>query len=203
MTDAGPPQGSEEQIDDTAGLADHPLTALRLAKHQAILDTEGYPYRFERSDLAAELHAAHDELAPGVETGTTATVAGRLRNIRRMGKLMFGVLVDGSGTIQLFVDRQVLGDDGFDQFDDLDHGDWIGATGEIITTKRGELSVRISEFTLLAKALRPLPDKWHGLQDVEQRSRHRYVDLMANDSSRDLALTRTRIVSEMRRHYNK
>ena len=204
MSDDEPPRedGSEDDpVDDAAGLAEHPLTALRLAKHEAILAGGGYPYRFERSVLAAELHEAHSALGPASETDELVTVAGRLRSIRRMGKLTFGVLVDTSGSIQLFVDNKRLGDDEFGRFDDLDPGDWIGASGEVMTTRRGELSVRIDSFTLLAKSLRPLPDKWHGLKDVEQRSRHRYIDLIANKSSRDVAYTRSRIVSELRRQF--
>ena len=200
MTDAAPPPEGEDPIDE-AGLAEHPLTARRLEKHQATLAGDGYPYRFERTALAADLHEQFADLEPGMETGETVTVAGRLRTVRRMGKLMFGVLIDGSGSIQLFVDRKALGDEEFDRFDELDHGDWIGASGEVMTTRRGELSIRIAGFTLLSKSLRPLPDKWHGLQDVEQRSRRRYVDLMANESSRKTAHARARIVSEMRRQF--
>ncbi len=190
-----------EALDDRVDLADHPLTALRLAKHQATLDGPGYPYRFERSHLAGELRDAHRDLEPGAETGRTVTVAGRLRNIRAMGKLTFAVLSDVSGTIQLFVDKRVLGDAGFAAFSDLDMGDWIGATGEVVVTRKGELSVRIGSFELLAKALRPLPDKFHGLTDVEARSRQRYVDLMVNQEARAVALARAKVVSLFRREF--
>ena len=110
-------------------------------------------------------------------------------------------LQDVSGRIQLFVSASVLGAEGFDDFLNLDAGDWIGATGEIIATKKGELSVRVSSVSLLAKALRPLPEKWHGLKDVEARSRRRYVDLMVNNDSMNTALVRARVVSELRRQF--
>lgn len=191
----------DKVVDDRIDLADHPLTALRLAKHQTTLDGSGYPYRFERSHLAGELHSIFADLEPGVETGQTVTVAGRIRNLRAMGKLTFAVLSDVSGTIQLFVDKRGLGEDSFAAFSDLDMGDWIGATGEVIATRKGELSVRINAFELLAKALRPLPDKFHGLTDIEARSRQRYVDLMVNQEARDVALARAKVVSLFRREF--
>ena len=202
MTDAGSPdEPLDQSLDDRVDLADHPLTALRLAKHQRTLDGAGYPYRFDRSHLAGELHGTYGDLEPGAETGQTVTVAGRIRNLRAMGKLTFAVLSDVSSAVQLFVDKRVLGDDGFVAFADLDIGDWIGASGEVIVTRKGELSVRISSFELLAKALRPLPDKFHGLTDIEARSRLRYVDLMVNQEARDVALARARIVSLFRREF--
>jgi len=190
--------------DDTmAGLPGHddPLIAARVAKHQRVLSQGGYPSRFERTDTAAELHERYPDIDPGSETGVETTVAGRLMNVRDMGRLAFGVVQDVSGRIQLFVSKAVLGDEGFEEFLDLDSGDWVGATGEIIVTKKGELSVRVSSFTLLAKAMRPLPDKWHGLKDVEARSRQRYVDLMANEESMKTALVRAKVVSELRRQF--
>ena len=180
---------------------DDPLVAARIAKHLEALEAGGYPYRFDRSDLAQDLHERFDDIDPGTETGVEVTVAGRLMNVRDMGRLAFGVLQDVSGRIQLFVSKAVLGDEEFARFLDLDSGDWIGASGEVMVTKKGELSVRISSFVLLSKALRPLPDKWHGLKDVEARSRQRYVDLMVNEESRKTALVRAKVVSELRRQF--
>lgn len=190
-------------MSDETAAHDDPLVAARIAKHEEVLRSGGYPYRFDRTDLAAALAERHDALEPGAETGEMSTVAGRLMNVREMGKLAFGVLQDVSGRIQLFVSRRVLGDDEFERFLALDAGDWIGATGEVITTKKGELSVRVESFTLLTKSLRPLPEKWHGLKDVETRSRRRYVDLMVNDHARETALARATIVSELRRQFEK
>ena len=180
---------------------DDPLVAARIAKHEETLRSGGYPYRFERTDLAAALARRYPDLEPGSKTGDTVTVAGRLMNMREMGKLIFAVLQDVSGRIQLFVAKDALGDDEFERFLALDGGDWIGASGEVITTKKGELSVAVEAFTLLTKSLRPLPEKWHGLKDVEARSRRRYVDLMVNEHARKTALARAAIVSELRRQF--
>lgn len=177
------------------------LIATRRSKHEAVLAAGGYPHRFERSDLAAELHERYADLAPGSETDDRVTVAGRLMLHRSFGKLQFGTLTDSTGTIQLFVERNAAGDDNFELFADLDMGDWVGAGGVVMTTKRGELSVRVDSLSLLQKALRPLPDKWHGLVDIETRSRQRYVDLMVNPEARQVAMTRARIVSELRRQF--
>ncbi|MGI9643379.1 MAG: lysine--tRNA ligase [Acidimicrobiia bacterium] len=199
MTDTSEP--TEQTTSEIANLEDDPLTRERLAKYRKVLEEGGFPYAFERSSTAAELHAEFADLEPGAETGNVATVAGRLMNTREMGKLAFGVLSDATGKIQLFVDKRKLGDDSFAGFLDLDAGDWIGATGEVITSKRGELSVRIDSFSLLQKSLRPMPDKWHGLKDIEARSRHRYIDLLANEEARATAIARARIISELRRQF--
>jgi len=190
-----------QQADDLDSLESNSLTRERLAKYRKVMQDGGFPYAFSRTDTAAELIERFPDLEPGELTGQTATIAGRLMNTREMGKLIFAPVVDVSGTLQLFVDRRTLGDESFDAFRELDAGDWIGATGEVIVTKRGELSVRISEFVLLQKSLRPMPDKWHGLKDVEQRSRRRYLDLLANKDARSVAITRARIVSELRRQF--
>lgn len=170
-------------------------------KHEAVLAAGGYPHRFERTHLADELHAKYGDLGPGTETGDEVTVAGRLMLHRSFGKLQFGTLQDVSGTIQLFVEKETAGSEIADHFAELDLGDWVGASGVVMTTRRGELSVKVDSLDLLQKALRPLPDKWHGLVDVETRSRQRYVDLMVNPEARDTAITRARVVSELRRQF--
>jgi lysyl-tRNA synthetase class 2 len=189
--------------DDSDSLGSNALTRKRLAKYRKVMEDGGFPYAFQRTDTAAGLAERFPNLEPGASTGETATIAGRLMNTREMGKLIFAPVADVSGTLQLFVDKATLGDVAFAAFRDLDAGDWIGATGEVIATKRGELSVRISKFELLQKSLRPLPDKWHGLKDVEQRSRRRYLDLLANVDARNVALTRAKIVSELRRQFER
>lgn len=204
MSDTGPRASGDEAPGhghEIVPLADHPLTAGRLEKHLARLEGDGYPYRFERTALATELLDRYAGLDPGSVTGEDVAVAGRMMLVRSFGKLIFATLRDGSGTVQLFVDLTVLGEEEFTRFGELELGDWVGASGEVITTKRGELSVRVDAFTLLQPSLRPLPDKWHGLKDVEQRSRHRYVDLMVNEEARRTALTRARVVSELRRQF--
>jgi lysyl-tRNA synthetase class 2 len=187
--------------DEAAGLGDHPLTAALLEKHERNLRSGGYPYSFERTARARTLHSEFAELAAGEETDVEVRIAGRVMNLRRMGRLTFGVLQDGEVAIQLFVDSKTLGSTGFARFDDLDAGDWVGVVGTVMRTKKGELSVRVRYHTLLAKALRPLPDKWHGLRDVETRSRRRYIDLMVNEEARATAHARSRIVSELRRQF--
>ena len=192
-----------EEISDDVGLAAHPITARRLEKLDEIRSAgeEPFAYRFDRTALAADLHAEFADLEPGAETGKEVAVAGRILNVRSFGKLMFPVLLDVSGRIQLFVAKNTLGAEEFDRFAGVDSGDWIGAVGEVIATKKGELSVRVSSWVLLSKSLRPLPEKWHGLKDVERRYRQRYLDLIGNDEARHIALTRTRIVAELRRQF--
>jgi lysyl-tRNA synthetase class 2 len=161
---------------------------------------DALPYRYERTHTSAQIRERWGGLAPGTETGEPVIVAGRLMNVRHMGKLAFGVLQDGDGRIQLFVDQETAGG-GFAGFLDLDAGAWIGAEGTVVTTKKGELSVRVSGFTLLAAALVPLPDKWHGVKDIEVRSRQRYVDLMVNEHSMWVARTRSAAVAALRRAF--
>ncbi|MDF2729988.1 MAG: lysyl-tRNA synthetase, partial [Acidimicrobiia bacterium] len=120
---------------------------------------------------------------------------------RSFGKLQFGTLQDDTGTIQLFVDRSTIGDEKADAFAHADLGDWIGATGTVMTTRKGELSVRMDDYVILQKSLHPLPEKWHGLQDIELRSRRRYLDLMVNDEARRVARARAVVVSELRRQF--
>jgi lysyl-tRNA synthetase class 2 len=160
--------------------------ARRLAKLDTLraAGVDPYPVRFDRDRTIAELHAEYGALEAGAETGDVVRVAGRLLLIRRQGKLTFATMRDGTGSVQLFVSRAVIGDEQHAAFDDLDLGDWIGAEGTVMKTKKGELSVKVTNFTMLGKALRPLPDKWHGLADIDTRFRQRYVDLIANDDAR-------------------
>lgn len=181
------------------GATEDQLIAARREKHDA--QTTRYPYRFDRTDLASDLVERFGDLEPAEETEQRVTVAGRLMLSRSFGRLQFGTLKDVSGTIQLFVDSGTAGAEIAEAFADLDLGDWVGASGTVMTTKRGELSVRVDDLTLLQKSLRPLPDKWHGLADVEQRSRRRYLDLMVNEEATEVALKRAWIVSELRRQF--
>ncbi|MEE3251769.1 MAG: amino acid--tRNA ligase-related protein, partial [Actinomycetota bacterium] len=157
----------------------------------------GIPYRFEPTADAAGLHAAHGDLEPGAETGIEVTVAGRLMLRRDQGKLFFGVLQDATGRIQLFAPQMTTPD--FDGFTGLHLGDWVGVTGEVIATRRGELSVRVGSWVRLAEARRPFPDKWHGITDTDTRYRQRYVDLWVTDEAREAFVLRSRAISLMRR----
>jgi lysyl-tRNA synthetase class 2 len=130
--------------------------------------------------------------------GRKVAVAGRVTAHRDMGKSMFIDVRDQSGRIQVYAQKNVLGDEQFDIFRHLDLGDFIGATGTLFTTKTGEVSIRLTSFVILAKALRPPPEKWHGLSDTEIRYRQRYLDLIANVEVKDVFLKRSQIVWEIR-----
>ena len=168
--------------EDTGGAAEQPLRP---------------PYRVDVTDRAADLQAAHDKLADGESSGVTATVAGRVMLLRAMGRLTFATLRDSSGAIQLMATAK--GTEGFERLSHLTLGDWIVATGEVIRTKKGELSVQVATWDLLAEARRGFGDKWRGITDTDLRYRQRYADLWANESSRDTFLARSRIMSATRR----
>jgi lysyl-tRNA synthetase class 2 len=155
------------------------------------------PYRFEVTASVGEVIAAHPEVESGTETADIVTVAGRLMLRRDQGKLAFGVLQDASGRIQLFATAKSTPD--FEKFTGLSLGDWIGVTGVVMATKRGELSVRVDEWVVLAHSRRPFPDKWHGISDPDVRYRQRYVDLWVSERARETLMMRSRIVSNLRR----
>ena len=155
------------------------------------------PYRYEVTRSAASLHDEFASLEPGVETGTTVSVAGRIMLRRAQGKLAFATLADSTGRLQLFAPAATT--PRFDQFCALSIGDWVGVAGEVMTTRRGELSVQVADWVVLAATRRSFPDKWHGLADVDTRYRQRYVDLWASDDARATALARSRTVSLTRR----
>jgi lysyl-tRNA synthetase class 2 len=158
-----------------------------------------YPVRFDRDRTLAELRDQFAELQPGEETDVDVSVAGRIILLRRQGKLTFATIRDRDGSVQLFVSRGVVGDGAHEAFNRLDLGDWVGVHGSVMTTRKGELSVKVTRFELLAKALRPLPDKWHGLTDVDTRFRQRYVDLIVNDDARRVFAIRSAAITEIRR----
>jgi lysyl-tRNA synthetase class 2 len=155
------------------------------------------PYRYEPTHTAAAIAEEWGAIDDGGETGATVTVAGRLMLKRHQGKLAFGVVQDSSGRIQVFAPSATTPD--FEGFTKLSIGDWIGVTGEVMKTKRGELSVKPSSWTLLAEARRPFPDKWHGIADVDTRFRQRYVDLWVTDEARSALTMRSKIMSLARR----
>ncbi|HUQ63328.1 MAG TPA: lysine--tRNA ligase [Acidimicrobiales bacterium] len=173
-------------------------------------EDQGVPYRFERTAEAAALQSQYDDLEPGSHTGDKVSVAGRLMLRRVQGKVAFGTLADSSGRIQLFANAETT--PRFDEaraagngqsFCELNLGDWIGVRGEVMTTRRGELSVMVEEWVRLAEARRQFPDKWHGLADVDTRYRQRYVDLWVTDEARRAALDRSRMVSLARRWFER
>src|SRR5204863_9134940 len=125
-------------------------------------------------------------------------LAGRLVSLRGHGKAGFAHLLDGSGKIQLYFREDALGESSFRRYELLDVGDWIGVEGPLFRTRTGEITVRVEGFELLAKSLRPLPEKWHGLRDPETRFRQRYADLFMNLPVRETFRRRARLVSAMR-----
>jgi lysyl-tRNA synthetase, class II len=177
---------------------DDPLRAVRLGKLEALreLGVDPYPVAFARTDEAAALEARYTDLPAGAETGDTVRVAGRIRAMRNSG--MFIDLNDASGKIQVFGHKDFLSGDGMATLKLLDIGDVIGVEGQVRRTPRGELTVNATSIAVLAKALRPLPEKFHGLADIELRYRQRYVDLIVNEQSRETLRRRSRIVAEMR-----
>ncbi len=158
-----------------------------------------FPHAYPGVAPIADVKAPHADLADGEETEDRARVAGRLAARRGQGKAAFLDVVDRSGRIQLMARVDVLGDEAMARLLDLDLGDLIGADGTVFRTRRGELSLRIAGFALLAKSLRPPPDKHHGLADVETRHRHRELDLMASEETREVFIKRARIIAAIRR----
>jgi lysyl-tRNA synthetase class 2 len=154
------------------------------------------PYRFDQTAAASEVVARWSGLAAGEESGDEVSVAGRVMLSRPQGKLAFAELRDSSGAVQLFALDAVTRD--FDAFSRLRLGDWIGATGQVVRTRRGELSVKVADWVLLAQARRPFGDKWRGVTDVETRFRQREVDLWTNPDSRNTLLLRSQLVRRMR-----
>jgi lysyl-tRNA synthetase, class II len=155
------------------------------------------PYRVEVSDRAADLQVAHADLPDGAGTGVTATVGGRVMLLRDMGRLAFATLRDSSGQIQLMATAK--GTEDYKRLTGLNLGDWIVATGEVIRSNKGELSVRVERWEQLAEARRGFGDKWHGITDTDLRYRQRYADLWANESSRAVFQARSRIMTLTRR----
>jgi lysyl-tRNA synthetase, class II len=158
-----------------------------------------FPHQFGGVTAIAEIHAAHDGLEPGEETDSSYRIAGRLAARRGHGGAAFLDVVDRSGKLQVHAQRDVLGEEAFETLTHLDLGDVIGVDGTAFKSRRGELSLRASGWTLLAKSLRAPPDKFHGLEDVETRYRHRDVDLLANDEIRELFMLRSKVVRAVRR----
>ncbi len=161
---------------------------------------EAFALRFDPQASLAGVRERYPDLAPGSETGERVRVAGRIVLLRRHGKLTFATLRDGSADLQLFLTEASMGD-AYGLLDDLDLGDIIGAEGEIISTKRGELSIRADRLTLLTKALRPLPEKWHGISDPDLQQRQRYLQLATSLGSREtLVRSRAEVLRAIRSH---
>ncbi len=178
-----------------------------LAARRAKLDRlradgiDPFPHAFAGVEPIASVRAAHEGLAAGEETETRHRVAGRLAARRGQGKMAFLDLVDRSGRLQVQARLDVLGEEAHERLlRDTDLGDLLGVDGRAFSSRRGELSIAIESYAILAKSLRPPPEKHHGLQDVETRYRRRELDLIANEDTRELFVTRAKVISAVRRH---
>ena len=173
------------------------LLRIRREKLKELQDAGADPFqqvRFERTNYTTDIRDKFDEME-----GKTVRLAGRMMSKRIMGKASFADLSDRYGRLQLYIKRDALGDEAYKGFKKLDIGDLIGIQGEVFRTQKGEISVAVSELTLLSKNLIPLPEKWHGLKDTDMRYRQRYVDLIINPEVRDVFEKRSAIVREIRR----
>ncbi len=188
-----PPRDQEQDISQQAAVRRQKLADLRAAGHDPFTITR-YPQDAYSQDLKAE----YADLPAEAETGRIVHLAGRMMSKRVMGKASFAHLRDGKGDIQIFARRDVMGDEPYAAFKKLDIGDVIGCKGEVFRTKAGELSVRVSEVTLLAKSLLPMPEKFHGLTDREARYRQRYLDLIVKPDVKETFVKRSRILRELR-----
>ncbi|HRE01409.1 MAG TPA: OB-fold nucleic acid binding domain-containing protein, partial [Ilumatobacteraceae bacterium] len=192
------------ETDDASEVASGSGLAAERAKRLAKLDAmreagiEPYPYRFDRTHTLAEVRAAHGEIEAGAETDAEVRLAGRMMLRRDTGKLVFAQLRDRTDQLQLFISKAVVGDDTFATVGELDLGDWIGVEGTVMKTRTGELSIKVRSIVLLAKAVRPMPDKWKGLTDTDTRFRQRYTDLIVNDEARRAFEIRHAIIASFR-----
>ena len=204
MLDKNDPAARTQAVPAPVPQDENQIIAERRAKLGALrANGNAFPNDFRRDALAAELHQAHDaqsneELEP---LKRTVAVAGRMMLKRVMGKASFATIQDMSGRIQLYVTTDFIGADEHDAFKHWDLGDIVGASGRLFKTKTGELSVKVSAIRLLAKALRPLPEKFHGLSDQEQKYRQRHVDLITNQASREVFVRRSQIVQAIREFF--
>jgi lysyl-tRNA synthetase class 2 len=165
--------------------------------------TDPYPHRFDRTKTLGEIRDEFGDLEADVDTDVGVSIAGRIMLMRGHGKLIFATIRDRADSLQLFVSQGEIGEERHHEFAELfDMGDWIGVKGTVMTSKRGELSVKVADFELLAKALRPLPDKWKGLADVDTRYRQRYVDLIVNEEARRVFDVRFKAMSAIRAFFH-
>ena len=180
----------------------HELMRVRREKMDAFraMGIAPFGHRFEVTDYAADLQEKYAYLAED-EEGGEVRIAGRLMAIRGHGKASFSTLNDRTGNIQVYFKLDVLGEQKYkEEFKRLDLGDIIGIRGIVFKTRRGEVTVRIEDFDLLSKSLRPLPEKFHGLKDVDTRYRQRYLDLMVKHEVRETFRKRTKIIKSIRRY---
>ncbi|MBE6996039.1 MAG: lysine--tRNA ligase, partial [Ruminococcaceae bacterium] len=196
MSEQKNPQVQPEQdLSQQAAVRRQKLAEMKAAGNDPFIIT-----KFHQDAFSADLKAEFADLPAESETGKVVSLAGRMMSKRIMGKASFSHLRDDRGDIQIFLKRDILGDEAYAAYKKLDIGDIIGVKGEVFRTKMGELSVRVSELTLLSKSLLPLPEKFHGLQDKELRYRQRYVDLIMNPDVRRNFVVRSKFIKFMRKY---
>jgi lysyl-tRNA synthetase class 2 len=185
------------------GKTEAALIAARRENLAALRSRDKDPFAQRRCEVDAtadELAARYGFLVPGQDASAEGwSLAGRLLSKRTMGKTVFADLADRTGRLQIYIRKQDVGDEAFADWADLDRGDLLGVRGYMFRSKMGELTLHVTSFVAIGKALMPLPDKWHGLQDVEKRYRQRYVDMIVNPDVRDTMIMRSRLIAEMRR----
>ncbi|MCX7995601.1 MAG: lysine--tRNA ligase [candidate division WOR-3 bacterium] len=171
---------------------------LKKLKRLRELKINPYPYRFDRSHTFSRIKNDFEELS---RSQTIIKTAGRIITIRRHGKTIFATLNDENEKMQIYLRKADLGE-GFEVFENFDIGDFIGVEGKVFKTRTGEITVHVEKFTLLTKSLRPLPEKWHGLRDIEIRYRKRYLDLIANQEVREIFRKRSKIIKLLRNFFD-
>ena len=174
---------------------------LRLEKIQYFLehDKDSFPTEFPAASKIQEVINKHSDLSEAEHSGVEVQIHGRILNGRSFGKLSFYDLVDNSGRIQLLVDSKTLSDEENLFFSKYDSGDIVGVKGEVMKTKKGELSIKVSTSTILSKSLRTLPEKWHGLKDKETRFRQRYLDFIVNPDAKQTIEARSKVINSIRK----
>ena len=192
MSEQNNPQ-IEPQLDENQ------IIALRREKlHNIRKERNAYPNDFKRDSFAADLHTQYGEISKEeLDPGIPVKVAGRMMLKRQMGKASFATIQDVTGQIQLYLNNKGVSQEVLDDFNHWDLGDIVGAEGTLFKTNHGELTVRVSDIRLLSKSLRPLPDKHRGLSDQETKYRQRYVDLIANEESRNTFIKRSQIIQSV------
>ncbi|MFH0808673.1 MAG: lysine--tRNA ligase [archaeon] len=182
--------GREKQIVDER---------IRKIKEMRESGVEPYPQKFEKKDWCGELQKKYSKLKNEVVSKDVVVTAGRLMLKRSMGKISFGTIRDNGGKIQILIQEGKSPDDVIKFFGKVDAGDFVGVRGNPMRTKRGELSILVKEITLLSKAIKPLPEKWHGIKDKEERYRKRYLDLIMNEDVREVFVYRSRVIGVLRK----
>jgi lysyl-tRNA synthetase class 2 len=196
---------NDERIDNTVLKSESEQFQIRKEKLLGLQEAGADPYaitKFKQTAYSSEIKERFEALDPEQASGESFSLSGRMMSKRVMGKASFADIRDYKGDIQLYVTRDALGQEAYSAFKKLDIGDIVGASGEVFKTKTGEVSIKVAELTLLSKALRPLPEKFHGLTDTEIRYRQRYVDLIVNPEVKETFIKRSAIINEIRAYLN-